>query len=353
MKINFIVPGFPIRPIGGYKIMYEYANLFAENGCDVVVYHVASFKDVKYRYPLFLRYIKNNIVFHNKKPKWYLFNSQVKFKSISKLEDSSVRDADVSICTMYGAAYALSRLSMKKGKKINLVQDYELWISRGDETILHGSYKLDMQYVVIADYLADIIRKVSGKKAELVYNAIDQDKFCIKNEVKHRKNNKVMMLYSKEPRKGTDYGLEALRIVKQSVPDLEVDLFGVYPDPKLPEPWMSYSRTPKDLPTMYNENAVYFTPSNGEGWALPPAEAMNCGCALVCTDIPGHSAYAKNDYTAILVECRNPRSMAEGLLKMLTNSGYRCSIALQGNEFIKQFSWDNAYKKMWEIINRI
>ena len=36
MKINIFLPGLPITPGGGYKIMYEYANQFVKLGRDIV-----------------------------------------------------------------------------------------------------------------------------------------------------------------------------------------------------------------------------------------------------------------------------------------------------------------------------
>lgn len=42
MKLNFILPFFPLKPGGGCKIMYEYANRFGEKGYDVQIYHVTT-----------------------------------------------------------------------------------------------------------------------------------------------------------------------------------------------------------------------------------------------------------------------------------------------------------------------
>lgn len=37
MRYNFVLPNNDNVPIGGYKIIYEYANLLAEEGHDVTI----------------------------------------------------------------------------------------------------------------------------------------------------------------------------------------------------------------------------------------------------------------------------------------------------------------------------
>ncbi|MDR3326840.1 MAG: glycosyltransferase family 4 protein [Prevotellaceae bacterium] len=345
MKINIYLSGIPFSMSGGYKIMYEYANQLAKRGYDVVIHNVYTNPYFLYEYPHWMRTLKNNILLPDYRPSWYPLDEKVICKNIPKLKDKYVRDADVSLSTNWVLAFELNELSDRKGKKINLIQDYELWIGNNKEK-LHASYCLPINHVVIADYLADIVEKESTIRPAVIYNGINQEIFKIKTPIKQRNPHTISMLFSIEDRKGTKYGLEALRICKKEVPDLQVKLFGVYPEPENLEEWIHYTQKPQDLCSLYNSTAIYFTPSNGEGWALPPAEAMNCGCALVCTNIGGHSAYAKENETALLVEPRNPNDMAAKLLLFLTDDNKRKLFADTGNSFVKQFNWDAAVAKM-------
>ena len=90
MKLNFILPFFPLKPGGGCKIMYEYANRFGEKGYDVQIYHVTTLPYMKYKYPHWLRYLRNNILYIHSKPAWFTFNSQVKVTNIPFLENKYV-----------------------------------------------------------------------------------------------------------------------------------------------------------------------------------------------------------------------------------------------------------------------
>ncbi len=44
MKITFILPGPGCTPVGGYKVIYEYANRLAKLGNEVTVVHPARLK---------------------------------------------------------------------------------------------------------------------------------------------------------------------------------------------------------------------------------------------------------------------------------------------------------------------
>lgn len=345
MKINIYLPIIPIRPTGGCKIMYEYANQLARRGHDITIYNIYTNSYFMYRYPHWLRYLKNKFLYSDYRPTWFKLDDGIICKNIPYLKKEFVEDADVSFSTNWALVFSLNELPASKGRKFNLIQDYEVWIGNNKKA-LHASYRLPVTHIVIADYLADIVEKESEIRPIVIYNAIDQDVYKIEREIGSRFPHSVSMLFSTEERKGTKYGLEALRSCREVLPDLHVELFGVYSKPSTLEPWIHYTREPKNLAALYNSTAIYFTPSNGEGWALPPAEAMNCGCALVCTNIGGHAAYAKNEQTALLVKPKDPKDMADKLLSLLQNNEKRINLAIKGHEFVKRFNWDVATQKL-------
>jgi len=271
---------------------------------------------------------------------------------VTSVKENTIADFDIIIVTWWTTALEVGKLSEKKGKKINLIQGFENWT--GHEELLYSSYNMpDTLNVVVASYLKSIVEKHSHNRTELIPNAIDTEKFHITTPVEQRNNNSVCMMYSIQEIKGSEYGLEALKIVKKKYPELVVDLFGICPQPEGLPVWITYYHDISDLSVVFNKNAVYITNSLTEGMALTPMEAMSCGCALICTDIPGHAEYAHDKETALTVETKNPEKLAEKIIFLIENNDERTALAERGNEYIKKFSWDKAVVKMNNLIQEV
>ncbi len=119
-------------------------------------------------------------------------------------------------------------------------------------------------------------------------------------------------MYHENPSKAFPDALAALCAFHELYPDIPVTIFGVGERGAKIPPWITYHRDPsqEELVRIYNSGTVYLAASRFEGWALPPAEAIACGCAFVGTDIGGFSDYAVHEETALLSPAGNP----EGLL---------------------------------------
>nr|WP_255534837.1 glycosyltransferase family 4 protein [Pedobacter sp. SYSU D00535] len=160
------------------------------------------------------------------------------------------------------------------------------------------------------------------------------------------------MLYSREQVKGSKYGLGALNMVKEQFPQLSVTLFGTSPAPADLPAWMRYVQSPQNLPALYNSAQIFISPSLSEGWALPPAEAMACGCAVICTDIGGHQDYAIDQETAILVPTKNVQKLAAAIISLIGDNDLRIRIAQKGHaNIVNNFSWDRSVAQLEELFN--
>jgi glycosyltransferase involved in cell wall biosynthesis len=275
------------------------------------------------------------------RPNWFPLEKSIPSLIVNEISDRYLPDADIVFSTWWQMTYAISKLSAQKGKPVNLVQDYELWAGQPDK--VHASYGLPVYHVTYANYLKVLIEKYNPGQTKYVPSAIDTDKFFIKNPIRDRPPHSIIMLYSKEERKGTKYGIEAFIALKQKFPDLSVTLFGVYKRPAELPAWIQFHTRPGNLPELYNQHAIFFSPSLGEGWALPPAEAMACGCAVICTNIGGHADYAIHDQTALLVESRNTADMKLKLEQLLTDIDKRIELAHNGNKYlIEHFNWEKS-----------
>lgn len=83
-----------------------------------------------------------------------------------------------------------------------------------------------MTNIVIAKWLEKIV-KDSGADCILIPNGIDFEVFNIDIPIASRKGHTISMLYHDQVHKGSKYGIEALKRLKERYPDLEATLFGV------------------------------------------------------------------------------------------------------------------------------
>lgn len=322
--------------------MFEYANRFAAQGFEVNLLCSIERPYKAARTPVWLRYILTRF----RKIRWFTFHDGVCVRVVPRISDRTTPDAVATISTWWQMAYAIAALSPAKGMKINLIQDYELW--KGQTERVHASYALPVQHVVIARYLQKVVAQLTGVKPVHIPNAIDLAKFFVTAPPAARAAS-VIMLYSEEERKGSVYGLPALEELKRLFPELKATLFSVYPRPAHIPAWIDFVQRPSDLNVLYNQHSIFLSPSLGEGWALPPAEAMACGCAVVCTDIGGHADYAIHDQTALLVPAKDRAAIVAAIQQLITDTERKDRLVAAATKMIREFDWDRSTRQLIQL----
>lgn len=320
--------------------MYEYANRFAALGHQVTILHSLRRPFKKMRSPLWWK----RLVFASRgaaRPAWFPLNDRVNSKIVDQISDPFVPDGDILFSTWWQTAYALAMLSPCKGVPVNLVQDFENWT--GQEDLVKSSYRLPLRHAAISNWLRVLVENESGTPVQLLPNAIDTSIFKQVVPPSSRNHLSVLALYSEESRKGTRYIIAALEPLRTKYPGLQFSFFGVYPRPASLPDWVNYHQKPKDLKMLYNQHAIFLSASLGEGWALPPAEAMACGTAVVCTNIGGHADYTTENETALLIPTENTAAIITALTTLFENNALRIQLAEKSREqLLKKFSWDQS-----------
>lgn len=360
-QIVFLFPIKDVYPIGGFKIAYQYADYFAGKGYEVHLLYSHVRYDFWQRNNSLLFKLKTFAGFFYrlargqfKAGEWYAFKNKMNKHFVFRFNSAAFKKFNQSSLVFATAVEtALPLADIKKiplKNKFYLIQDYELWHENTDELIMK-SYALGFNNIVIANWLKRKVEEAGGK-ATLVPNGLDFNYFNLTNPIEKRKSSEICMLYHKDERKRCEDSLAALKLVHEKVPELHVSMFGNPEKPAdLPE-WISYYRTPEHTLHLdiYNRSAIFLAASNKEGWALPPAESMQCGCALVCTDIGGFADYAIKDETALTSPVYDVQALAVNILDLIEHDEKRQQIARKGNEFIQQFTLENSYKLIEGVI---
>ncbi len=342
MRITFVLPMYLDRPAGGFKVVYEYANRLQARGHRVTAVHPRNpdpQPGVEQKVKSFLWHYKIKWRDRVVAP-WFAGDHGMSL--VSDLREQCIPDGDAIFATGYQTAFRVARYGPSKGRKFYLIQHHETWLGPEDE--VNRTWALPLHKVVIARWLARLAREF-GADGDVTYipNGIDFSRFTLVTPIASRPRRVAMLAHS-FAWKGMADGLAALEMVRAQAPDLEAAMFGAHPRPPELPAWIEYVQqpAPEDLLALYNSCAVFLHPSWSEGWPLPPAEAMACGCALVSAANPGVQDYAEHEVTALLAPVKRPAALAEQLLRAVSDDALRLRMADAGHRHIQQYTWKRA-----------
>jgi glycosyltransferase involved in cell wall biosynthesis len=356
MKISFILPIYSTKPVGGYKVVYEYANNLIMLGHDVSIIHPCVYpvcsNNFGEQFKNKLKLLRNESIYQ--KVNWENVDSKVQILHVPDLKAIYIPEADVIIATAWKTAELAAEYPDSKGRKYYLIQHYETW--DGPEEMVNATWRSPLKKVVIAKWLYAKGLELGVNETDMVHipNGIDIKKFNVYRDIKKREQC-VSMLYSNLDWKGSEDGIRALQMAKENHPKLKAKLFGTVPKPSsLPE-WIEYFKNPRKdvlINEIYNDSSIYLCPSWMEGWGLPPAESMACGCAVVSTDNGGIKDYAIHEQTALLSTVRVISGLAFNLNRLLDDDLLRSEIAMRGHKNIQNFTWEKATDKLVDFISK-
>ncbi|MDR0507770.1 MAG: glycosyltransferase family 4 protein [Dysgonamonadaceae bacterium] len=351
-SIVFLLPAGSSKPSGGFKVAFEYANRLASDGYKVsIVYPNSLFLStthLKTKIRALIRYIYYIITRKYKADQWFALDKKIEQLYVWDLSENLVPQADIYVATAVKTAGYLQEYK-RQSKKLYLIQSFEDWSWDKEKVI--STYHAPFQKIVIAGWLMKIMEE-NNETATLIQNGFDFDYFQKQIDYKDKNKLIITMLYHKSLLKGCEDGFRAFDIIKAKYPELLVNLFGVPSRPKFLPEWYRYYKQPcKEIHNkIYNEAAIFVGPSHIEGFCLTPPEAMQCGCAVACTDIGGYRDVCIDNETALLSPPKDWKALAHNIIRLIEDDALRYRIAKNGHEYIQNFTWERAYNKFRELI---
>jgi glycosyltransferase involved in cell wall biosynthesis len=360
MRVTFLLPRYGWQPSGGFAVVYTYAGLLAGRGHHVEIVHPRRLPRGGWEEPagLFnrLHYAGGRLrdLLSTPTLEWARPDPRNRMLYVPEISAEHVPDADAIIATWWSTAEAALDLPPGKGTRFHLIQGYETWNGANDR--VHTTWRAPLHKIVIARWLLQRALElgVPESMVTLIPNAIELDVFRVLQPIETRQP-RVAMLYSTQPYKGGDIGLEILHRARNRIPDLTAVLFGVGRAPAGLPSWIQYIRraTREQLAAdVYNQSAVYLCSSISEGWHLPPAEAMACGCAVVASDIGGVHDYAVHGDTALLFSAGDAAAGADLVAQLLLDQRRRTTLARRGRDRIATFSWERSVSRLEALLEQ-
>jgi glycosyltransferase involved in cell wall biosynthesis len=351
MKIAFVLPGVSVAPVGGYKVVYTYANLLAGRGHEVAVALPVEWDPPGGARERFgrqarlwrLRRDPGRIV------PWMEIDPRVSFLLAADRARLRLPDADALLATSWVTAAPVAAAT-GPDSGFYLVQGYETWSA--DAEAVRATWKLPLRKIVISGWLREIAEKMGeGERTEYVPIGLDLERWGVDRPLTER-GSRLGVAFS--PFKDPAPALAALAAAKEQLPGLEAVGFGTGPRPPgLPE-WTQYARAPasSELRALYNSCAVFLQAGAKEGWGLPAAEAMACGCGLVSFDTGGSREYAENGVTAVVVGERDAVALGRAAAALLEDSDRLAALASCGRRRVGAFTWTRAVESLESVLAR-
>jgi glycosyltransferase involved in cell wall biosynthesis len=156
-----------------------------------------------------------------------------------------------------------------------------------------------------------------------------------------------------EPTKGYDVFLEAAKLVRATRPFNIVVVSPKGSEVPLPQTAAAASfraENEHDMAEFYSHCDIFVLPSRREGFALPPLEAMACGCAVVIADCGGVSDYAKHETNCLLVPADDPPALASAISRLIEAPELRARLAANGPATAQQFAPRKGLQRFLELV---
>lgn len=352
MNICFVLPRMSNKAVGGYKIVYEYANRLADRGHSVSILFLNTNYLKAYHIPRLVKKAYFDIL-NKREPRW--FNLDGRIEKISDYSGGRVKkllyDTDVAVATSVRTAPYVAE-NFKTLNQIYLIQGRENW-DWGDEYV-DNTYRLGMKHIVISHWLKEIVDTIAGYESVLIRNPIDLTKYRVINPIEKRQKHMLSVLYNPNPVKGFDNAYKVIKRLKERYPELAVKSFGAYPKPDYFPDWIDYTENATQQQTIeiYNQTQVYLCSSINEGYGLTGLEAMACGCALSSTNYEAVYEYAVDGENCLLSEVGDIDGQFDKITILFDDDDIREEICKNALKSVEQFSWDVAFKDFLELLQK-
>jgi glycosyltransferase involved in cell wall biosynthesis len=345
VTITIVLPF--INLTGGIRVMLDYANWLHAHGHDVAVVYPLWPYQFQYtrrqQWGEFKKHFKQG-----NEVSWLKMRAPV--RRVPLIRSSFLPRADVVIACGWPVAHDVAAAARSRGRKVLIVFHHES--GTGPENDIRSIYELPFHRIAFSEFVRSTITSAFGCKIhDVVPNGVDTSIFFPDGAAEP---DSVLLLYHPDPRKGADDGIAALTKLRQLMPGVTCRVCGPVRPANLPS-WLPFEFHPDDatLRRRYSQSTVLLYPSRLEGFALPPLEAMACGCPSVATGVGAIPEYATNGVNATIVGAGDVDAMVDGLLTYLRQPALRDRHSRAGLITARQYGLDQVAPLFADALTRV
>lgn len=318
---------------GGSKIILEHSNRLVELGHTV------------------------NIISHFPKPNWFPLSEKVNFIQVpwEEILGNGIPPSDVIVATYWREIYECVE------QKIAPV----IYFEQGDFHLFDLEKLTDRQFNYIKKQLETIkfvytvssfaqekLKEIYNKDSDVIPNAVNDKVFYYEP---HKENNKktITVIGAEEAKfKRIENILKAIEIVKQH--GYDIDIKWITPtEPTKNEIEAIVNPPQKVIGDTLRNTDIYVCASMYESFCLPVLEAMTCGAAVITTNNGGNMDFVEDNKNALVIEKDSIEDIVSKTELLLNNEKLRSTIANNGVEKAKEYSWNITIDKIVKYYQEI
>ncbi len=338
LKINWLIPE-PFPGAGGDIGIFRVIRYLAEFGHECHVHVVAYNLMNDYSTEQIREYVRKH--FGSTTAQYYRWTGRV-------------GDADCTFATYWPTVENLLALP-NGGRRYYLVQDFEPSFYPDEPHYYiraENTYRAGLRCITLGPWLAKLLRKQYHAIADHFDFAVDTGIYWPRPRAGNGRRRVCFYARPKTPRRGYEIGLEAFELVSERLPDIEIVFYGsseLSPRPSFPFTDRGLV-TQDELATLFSQCDVGVVLSLTNP-SFVPLEMMACRCAVVEIASERLEGTLTHGQDAWLVE-PNAKSIAEGIIELLTNSKLREQIVANGSARAQTMDWSKSVRQIEAILLR-
>lgn len=345
MKIAHVVINLKVLA-GGNRIIIEQANRLLARGHEVELW---SFTPV----PRLTAFIGDVPVIFI--PNKYNFEKQ----QVIEMYPERVSQLNPEVLVI-GSYPLLPPLNYKSSARIFwYLQHDEVYACFSDQTI--ETYKASLLRPVNllsnSKWTQQVLRERYGRDSRLIQCGIDTNIFSpSRTPLYHFSGPSLLFFYNNEEWKGSSDLLNALGIVFEQMPHLQI----IAVSSMIPKHFFAARNLivhlqprQEDLRHIFASATIAVSSSWSEGFGLPGLEAMACGTPLVTTDSGGVREYAVHEENCLMVPPKDQRALAEAILRLLGDEVLRERFMQEGIKKAAEFDWEKRIDLLEKVLKEV
>lgn len=259
--------------------------------------------------------------------------------------------------TLAAVWHSCDRNKGGRGIPLYLVQDieesyYPNWNNFQER--VRNTYRVPVQMMTIADWTTKQLLERFQKHAHHISIGVDFDLY-IPNRTQDYNPFRILACSRRSQHlKGFDITVQAVNRVCAKLSRASLVTFGIESTyiENIPHTHISY---PDDqhVAYLYANCGVFVQTSHHEGFGLPILEAMACGAPVVTTKAEGNEEFCHHGKNCILVEKGDVEGVAQGILRILTDSSFATYLANHAMDTAKTYNWPRVMNNLMNVFHSV